>query len=219
MSDNSAYPYLNFPTVIDITLYKNNYYDNLLVNKIKKEIDYGDIPDLKDCYIVQAIDFQNVFYKSFSNEIEKVKSLPPADLQKNATSLYFLDKLFTAFNKLKYVKINVSNEASYSRINKAERVPTIFFNYKITASTIDITSIFNDSDVILINEFFINAGIVSYDEFVGYNHIIEIKAFDLISILNENNSDPVSQLLFEIIDPKTEQDNPLLFIITDFDVI
>ena len=120
---------------------------------------------------------------------------------------------------MKYVKINVSNEASYSRINKAERVPTIFFNYKITASTIDITSIFNDSDVILINEFFINAGIVSYDEFVGYNHIIEIKAFDLISILNENNSDPVSQLLFEIIDPKTEQDNPLLFIITDFDVI
>jgi hypothetical protein len=218
MSDN-AYPYLNFPTVIDITLYKNNYYDNLLVNKIKKEVDYGDIPDLKDCYIVQATDFQSVFYKSFSNEIEKVKALPPADLQKNATSLYFLDKLFTAFNKLKYVKINVSNEASYSRINKAERVPTIFFNYKITASTIDITSIFSDSEIALINNFFINNDIAIYDKFLGYNHIMEIKAFDFISILNDNNQDPVAQMLFEIIDPKTEQDNPLLFIITDFDII
>jgi hypothetical protein len=218
MSDN-AYPYLNFPTVIDITLYKNNYYDNLLVNKIKKEVDYGDIPDLKDCYIVQATDFQSVFYKSFSNEIEKVKSLPPSDLQKNATSLYFLDKLFTAFNKLKYVKINVSNEASYSRINKTERVPTIFFNYKITASTIDITSIFSDSEIDLINSFLINNDIAVYDKFIGYGHIMEIKAFDFISILNDNNQDPAAQMLFEIIDPKTEQDNPLLFIITDFDII
>jgi hypothetical protein len=46
---------------------------------------------------------------------------------------------------------------------------------------------------------------------------MEIKAFDLITILQENNSDPAVSLLFEIIDPKTEQDNPLLFIITDFD--
>jgi hypothetical protein len=48
---------------------------------------------------------------------------------------------------------------------------------------------------------------------------MEIKAFDFISILNDNNQDPVAQMLFEIIDPKTEQDNPLLFIITDFDII
>jgi hypothetical protein len=217
MNDNQAYPYLNFPTVIDITLYKNNYYDNLLVNKIKKEVDYGDIPDLKDCYIVQASDFQNVFYKSFSSEIEKVKALPASDLQKNATSLYFLDRIFEAFSRLKYIKINVSNEANYSRINKTEKVPTIFFNYKITASTIDVTTIFTEEEVSEINSFLIKTGIAVWDNYTGYNHIMEIKAFDLITILQENNSEPAVPLLFEIIDPKTEQDNPLLFIITDFD--
>lgn len=219
MSDNIDHPYLNFPTVIDITLYKNNYYDNLLVNKVKKEIDYGNIPDLKDCYIVPAVDFQKIFYKSFSSEIEKVKSLPNSDLQKNATSIYFLDKILSAFCKLKYIKINVSNEASYSRINKSEKIPTIFFNYKITASTIDIASVFNDEEVAKVNEFLIRNKIAIWDEYVGYNHIIEIKTYDLLMILKDNEGhDPIVPYIYDIIDPKTEQDDPLLFIITDFEI-
>jgi len=218
MSDNTEYPYFNFPTVIDITLYKNNYYDNLLVNRVKKEVDYGDIPDLKDCYIVPAVDFQKVFYNSFSSEIEKVKSLPNADLQKNATSIYFLDKILSAFNKLKYIKINVSNEASYSRINKSERVPTIFFNYKITASTIDLTELFNNEDLTKINQILIDSSIAKWDDYVGYNHIMEIKTYDFITVLKENESDPIIQHLYDMIDPKTEQDDPLLFIITDFEI-
>ena len=46
---NFQYPYLDFPNIIDITLYKHNYYDNLLVNKLKRDADYGDLPELKDC--------------------------------------------------------------------------------------------------------------------------------------------------------------------------
>jgi hypothetical protein len=218
MSDNTEYPYFNFPTVIDITLYKNNYYDNLLVNRVKKEIDYGDIPDFKDCYIVPASDFQKVFYKSFSSEIEKVNSLPSSDLQKNATSIYFLDKILSSFNKLKYIKINVSNEASYSRINKSERIPTIFFNYKITASTIDFTELFSNEDLATINNILIESGVAKWDEFVGYNHIMEIKTYDFITMLKDNESEPIVQNLYNIIDPKTEQDDPLLFIITDFEI-
>ena len=218
MSDNIAYPYFNFPTVIDITLYKNNYYDNLLVNRVKKEIDYGDIPDLKDCYIVPAVDFQKVFYKSISSEIEKVNSLPNSDLQKNATSIYFLDKILSSLSKLKYIKINVSNEASYSRINKSEKVPTIFFNYKITASTIDLTELFSNDDLLKINNILIESEVAKWDEFVGYNHIIEIKTYDFITMLKENESDPIIQSLYDMIDPKTEQDDPLLFIITDFEI-
>lgn len=219
MSSSLNYPYLNFPTIIDITLYKNNYYDNLLVNKVKKEVDYGNVPELKDCYIVSVDDFQEVFYNSFSTEINKIRSLPVTDLQKNATSLYFLDKIFTTFSKLRYVKINVSKEANYSRLNKSDKTPTLFFNYKITSSTIDLTALFEDDVIVKINEFFIKNDLVDHDEFYGYSHIIGIKSQDFLTILSENEEEPLLPYLYELIDPKTEMDDPFIYFITDFDIV
>jgi hypothetical protein len=218
MSEKLNYPYLDFPNVIDITLYKNNYYDNLIVNKIRKEADYGDLPDLKDCYIVWAKDFQEILYTSFSSEIDKIRSLPSTDLQKNATSLYFMDKIFSTFGNLKYVKVNVSRDVNYSRVNKAEKVPTIFFNYKITASCIDLTKIYDNNTLQQINQLFVENGLCAYDNIVGYDHIIEIKAQEFIKFLEDNEDNPLTPYLFELIDPKTESDNPLIIFITDFDI-
>jgi hypothetical protein len=218
MSEKLNYPYLDFPNVIDITLYKNNYYDNLIVNKIRKEADYGDLPDLKDCYIVWAKDFQEILYNSFSSEIDKIRSLPSTDLQKNATSLYFMDKIFSTFGNLKYVKVNVSRDVNYSRVNKAEKVPTIFFNYKITASCIDLTKIYDNSTLLQVNQLFVENGLCGYDNIVGYDHIIEIKAQEFIKFLEDNEDNPLTPYLFELIDPKTESDNPLIIFITDFDI-
>jgi|LauGreDrversion4_2_1035121.scaffolds.fasta_scaffold771939_1 hypothetical protein len=217
MSD-IRYPYLDFPNIIDITLYKHNYYDNLLVNKIKRDAEYGDLPELKDCYIVLAEEFQDIFYKTFTSEIDKVKSLPVTDLQKNATSLYFMDKIFSTFTNLKFVKVNVSKETSYSRINKSEKVPTIFFNYKIAASTINLANIFDTDLLGSINQFLIEMGLVKEDSITGYSHIIDIKAQDFLSILNENSENIVAEYLFNLIDPKTELDDPSITLVTDFDI-
>jgi hypothetical protein len=221
MSDSIQYPYLNFPTIIDITLYRNNYYDNLLVNKIKKDADYGDLPELKDCYVVLAEDFQNIFYNSFSTEVNKIKSLPNSDLHKNVNSLFFLDKIFTSFTGLKYVKVNVSREANYSRINRSEKVPTIFFNYKITSSTINLDQIFEPEILAEINLFLIEANFTTEDPVTGLSHIIQVTASEFLTALEVKASESTGdyiQYLFELIDPKTEQDNPVIFFITDFDI-
>ena len=215
---NIQYPYLEFPNIIDITLYKHNYYDNLLVNKLKKDADYGDLPELKDCYVVLADDFQKIFYESFTSEVDKVKSLPISDLQKSATSLYFIDKIFSTFSNLKYVKVNVSKDANYTRINKSEKVPTIFFNYKIAASTIRLDNIFDNELLGMINDFLVNVGLVPYDNIVGHSHLIDIKAQDFLSILDQHNENEVAPYLFELIDPKTESDNPTILLVTDFDI-
>ena len=212
------YPYLDFPNIIDITLYKHNYYDNLLVNKLKRDADYGDLPELKDCYIVLADDFQEIFYNTFTSEIDKIKSLPVSDLQRSATSLYFIDKIFSTFSNLKYVKVNVSKEANYSRVNKSEKVPTIFFNYKIAASTIRLDNIFDDDLLQIINDFLVNVGLVSYDNIIGYSHLIDVKAQEFLAILDQHNEHEVAPYLFELIDPKTESDNPTLHLVTDFDI-
>lgn len=220
MSDKSIYPYLDFPVVIDITLYKNNYYDNLIINKIKKDADCISIPNLKDAFIVYCDEFQKIFYDSFLNEVEKVRSLPSTDLQKNATSLYFLDKIFSSFSKLRYIKVNVSRETNYSRVNTRDKVPTIFFNYKITSSCIDLSSIFERNSLRKINEFLIDQDLVEYDSFFGYSHQIELKVSELLNILSdseEENGDVVAEL-FNLIDPKTEQDDPILLLVTDFEI-
>jgi hypothetical protein len=69
-----------------------------------------------------------------------------------------------------------------------------------------------------INDFLISVGLVSYDNIVGYSHLIDIKAQEFLSILDQNNENEVAPYLFELIDPKTESDNPIILLVTDFDI-
>jgi hypothetical protein len=219
MGEGVSYPFLDFPSIIDITLYKNNYYDNLIITKLKRNVMYESPPELNDVYVVSAEDLKNTLYTSFIKEIDAVRSLPLSDIQRRATSLFFLDKILSNYKYLRYVKINVSNEENYSRLNKNEKIPSIFFNYKINMLSINLTEIFSTSDVKEINHFLINSGIVVHDDFLGYDHRIYIRTSEMISLLiNSPVKEKGADLLLSIIDNKSENDNPLIMLITDFDI-
>lgn len=219
MGEGVNYPNLDFPAVIDITLYKNNYYDNLLITKLKREAEYEEQEGVKDTYIINAEDFREVLYTSFMKEIEAVRSLPLSDLHKSATSLYFLDKIFTSYNSLRFVKVNVSREENFSRLNRAEKMPVIFFNYKISMLNIRLPEIFTNKQLRIINNFFIENDLAVYDEFYGYDHRIYVKTSELMSfLLSTEERDEAANLLMSIIDNKSELDNPLIMFATDFEI-
>jgi|GEM_PF-3039565 len=219
MGEGINYPNLDFPAVIDITLYKNNYYDNLLITKLKRDAVYEEQQGVKDTYLIGADDFREVLYTSFMKEIEAVRSLPLSDLQKNATSLYFLDKILTSYNSLRFLKVNVSREENFSRLNKTEKVPVIFFNYKISMLNIRLPEIFTTKQVRTINKFFIENSIAVYDEFYGYDHRIYFRTSELLSfLLSSEEKDGAADLLLSIIDNKSELDNPLIMLATDFEI-
>jgi hypothetical protein len=219
MGEGINYPNLDFPAVIDITLYKNNYYDNLLITKLKRDTAYEEQQGVKDTYLIGADDFREVLYTSFMKEIEAVRSLPLSDLQKNATSLYFLDKILTSYNSLRFLKVNVSREENFSRLNKTEKVPVIFFNYKISMLNIRLPEIFTTKQVRTINKFFIENSIAVYDEFYGYDHRIYFRTSELLSfLLSSEEKDGAADLLLSIIDNKSELDNPLIMLATDFEI-
>jgi hypothetical protein len=71
-----------------------------------------------------------------------------------------------------------------------------------------------------INNFLIERGLVDFDRFLGYNHQIEIKASEFLNELSESeqSDQEIVSILFDLIDPKTEQDDPVLLLITDFEV-
>ena len=219
MGEGVNYPNLDFPAVIDITLYKNNYYDNLLITKLKRDSGYEEQQGVKDTYLIGADDFREVLYTSFMKEIEAVRSLPLSDLQKNATSLYFLDKILTSYNSLRFLKVNVSREENFSRLNKTEKVPVIFFNYKISMLNIRLPEIFTTKQVRTINKFFIENNIAVYDEFYGYDHRIYFRTSELLSfLLSSEEKNDAANLLLSIIDNKSELDNPLIMLATDFEI-
>ena len=219
MGEGVNYPNLDFPAVIDITLYKNNYYDNLLITKLKRDSGYEEQQGVKDTYLIGADDFREVLYTSFMKEIEAVRSLPLSDLQKNATSLYFLDKILTSYNSLRFLKVNVSREENFSRLNKTEKVPVIFFNYKISMLNIRLPEIFTTKQVRTINKFFIENNIAAYDEFYGYDHRIYFRTSELLSfLLSSEEKNDAANLLLSIIDNKSELDNPLIMLATDFEI-
>ena len=71
-----------------------------------------------------------------------------------------------------------------------------------------------------INKFLIKNQLTLSDPFLGYNHQIELKAAEFLNILSigEQEDEEVVSLLFDLIDPKTEQDDPMLLIVTDFEI-
>ena len=51
--------YSDLPLVIDMNLYKNNYYDNIIIGQLKKNSRFIKFPG-SDAFIVSASEFRNI---------------------------------------------------------------------------------------------------------------------------------------------------------------
>ena len=220
------------PYALDITLYKHNYYDNLIINNLKRNTRYEKIPNSPSSFIVTAEDFKKILSDKFKREVSTAQSLTEVTIKEGVNSIYFLDKLFMNFNNLEFIKVNVSEKRDFSRLlTVGENRTVINFDYRIITSVLDISK-FSESEeeLELINEFFIHLGLILVDEYGKKTPYFTINAQDLLLLINSQHElmfneeeDFIDEkylnaieFIYDVIDQKCENDNSKLIVITDF---
>ncbi len=225
----------DLPYAIDITLYKHNYYDRLIMSYLKKGSVCTPIPNNENSFIVNIEDLKKVILGRFGKEIHTIASLPDSEITKNANSIFFISKILNNFNNLKYIKVNISNKRKFTRLVEVDKNKLVIsFDYKIITSVIDFTSFFTKkSEYRYINDILKRIGLIKPDIFGTRVSYIKTTSQELIASLAEfegeligNPNEPISpsldryiqsiDLIYDIIDKKIESDNCRIILITDY---
>ena len=210
---------LEIPTHIAFTLYKNDYVDNLIISKVKKEC--KNESKKKNEFIVSLEGFQNAIKTSTFLRAELKKTidqdlLPNPNFKPN--SIFFLQSIINRLANLDKITFKISDEKIFSRLVKVDGGREIVsFHFNIIEGTFDLTKILDRLQLDTFNKRFMDVGIMKnkYLERSSYFYIKATVLFDILSEMDE------AQVLdaFEIItsvDPKIEEDDPILLVKTDY---
>ena len=210
---------LEIPTQIAFTLYKNDYVDNLIISKVKKEC--KNKSKNKNEYIISLEEFQNAIKTSTFLRAELKKTidqdlLPNPNFKPN--SIFFLQSIINRLPNLENITFKISDEKIFSRLVKVDGGREIVsFHFNIIEGTFDLTKILDRVQLDTFNKRFMDVGIMKnkYLERTSYFYIKATTLFDILSEMDE------AQVLdaFDIItsvDPKIEEDDPILLVKTDY---
>ena len=136
---------LEIPTHIAFTLYKNDYIDNLIISKVKKEC--KNKSQNKNEFIVSLDDFNNAIQTSAFLRAELRKTLDQ-DLLPNPNfkpnSIFFLQSIINRLSNLSKITFKISDEKIYSRMIKVDGGREIVsFHFNIIEGIFDLTKILN----------------------------------------------------------------------------
>lgn len=212
-----------FPTAVDVTLYKYNHHDNRLWTRIVNELDYIQVDG--DSVMVHIQQLHILLDNYYIDEINKVRSVGAEFLHKKVTTPYFIYMMCVDMQNLQYVKFTRSYDKSFSRIIEIEGDKILKFDFKVLSMTINLYDIFNPEDLKLVNPILEDINILEED--VPYSRI---KLVDLLDSLDnwvnstidedidpdEVDPMPLITTFIDIMDPKTERDNPLVLLVTDY---
>jgi hypothetical protein len=210
---------LEIPTHIAFTLYKNDYIDNLIISKVKKEC--KNKSQNKNEFIVSLDDFNNAIQTSAFLRAELKKTLDQ-DLLPNPNfkpnSIFFLQSIINRLSNLSKITFKISDEKIYSRMIKVDGGREIVsFHFNIIEGIFDLTKILNREQLDTFNKRFMDVGVMKnkYLERTPYFYIKATVLFDILSQMDEHQVMDAFDIITAV-DPKIEEDDPILLVKTDY---
>ena len=210
---------LEIPTHIAFTLYKNDYIDNLIISKVKKEC--RNESKKKNEFIVSLEEFQHAIQTSTFLRAELKKTLDQ-DLLPNPNfkpnSIFFLQSIINRLANLNKITFKISDEKIFSRLVKVDGGREIVsFHFNIIEGTFDLTKILDRVQLDTFNKRFMNVGIMKnkYLERTPYFYIKATVLFDVLSEMDEAQVFDAFDIITSV-DPKIEEDDPILLVKTDY---
>lgn len=220
-----AYKYINMQQfspsamcdVIDITLYKFNYYDNLIWTKCLNQIDYMIVDD--DSILVTPRQLEALFELNFERTLRKLEATTPELIHRDAHSIYFIDRLTSEFNRLKWVKLTLSRNRNFSRIADINGVKNIKYSFKVLKTTLRLSEMFDFDDISQINPILKKLDLIKNKPYNRMStHMLINKIDGAINggvDLSEHQVELLASIL-DILDFKIETDNPEVLLVTDW---
>ncbi len=210
---------LEIPTHIAFTLYKNDYVDNLIISKVKKEC--KNESKRKNEFIISLESFQNAIQTSTFLRAELKKTigqdlLPNPNFKPN--SIFFLQSIINRLPNLNKITFKISDEKIFSRLVKVDGGREIVsFHFNIIEGMFDLTKVLDRVQLDNFNKRFMDVGIMKnkYLERTPYFYIKATVLFDVLSEMEESQGLDTFEIVSSV-DPKLEEDDPVLLIKTDY---
>jgi hypothetical protein len=215
----------DFPLVIEMPLYVKNHVDSYLLKDLIDHCKGIKDPYQKQNFFVSVTEIMSLLKeKKYSNLIDSFSKTKDMDLIANGNSVYFLHNLIKYYHNLTLVKIKpMKNEL----VLNADDIDVFSYMFRISYGILDFSKYLTPNRLKIMNKLFLEKGFLS-NKYLLRKSYFNIPADQLLNIFGMYNPDTsqkmdflneVSELLFEIIDPKIEQDNPSILVKTDYSFI
>ncbi len=204
--------------IIDIVLYKYNYYDNRLWTGAKNQLRYIEINP--QSILVSPSDVKNHLEVNYPNELNKFKAIGSEFLHKEANSIYFMNRFLYQMPKMKWIKLTLDKSKNYSRVigNESQTSKSINFSYKVLHATVRLYDIFSEEELLALNKILLELDLL--EPHIPYmRHSLNEIVDKLDNWLNSADTDSeidVVAILLDMIDPKMQGDNPEILLVTDY---
>jgi hypothetical protein len=214
----------DIPTKIEITLYRYNYLDNLIISAVKGIVNLKQSSDSK--LVISKEDLKKCLKRSriITKEIEKFSNVDPEFVTPNSVnSVFFINNILTSYKNLQEITINISPERTYSRLVQTEERSIISFFHRFLECRIDLTEHLDKIEIKHFNEFFQKMGYLN-ESLLSDKHYFIVPADDFIEKMmamediSKDFTDMYSNVynfFFDIIENKIEQDKAKLLIVTE----
>ena len=211
------------PTAVDVTLQRYNHMDNRLWTQLKNQLDYVEVDDRS---IVVSIDQLRSFLEiNYVSLVDKVKSSGAEFLHKKVNSPYFLYMMCIDMENLQLVKFTLDYDKKFTRLIENDGNKVLKFDFKILTMTLKLSDMFEKEDLAIINPVLEKLKIL--EEGVPYARLKMIDLLDTLDEwiaseidrdLEEDEPDPIPLIttIMDTIDAKSESDDPLTLLVTDY---
>jgi hypothetical protein len=216
----------DFPLVIEMPLYTKNHVDSYLLQDLTDHCKGIKDPYQKQNFYVSVTEIMSLLKeKKYRNLIDSFSKTKDMELITNGNSVYFIHNLIKYYHNLTLVKIKPMKSESALRLN--DDADVFSYMFRISYGLLDFSKYLTPSRLKILNKLFLEKGLIS-NKYLLRKSYFNIPADQLLNMFAEYNPDTpqkmdflneVSELMFEIIDPKIEQDNPSILVKTDYSFV
>ena len=203
-----------FSEVVDITLYRYNSIDIKLWGLISRDFECKKLGE--DVYLVPINKMQQYINKWFMSDVNRFQSVSEVSIHKEATSIYFIWQMFTNMPNLRWIKVTLNKNLTYSRIVNIDQIKTIKYNLKTVRGSLRLFDMFNPRELNIVNGILEHCKLLAPDQMY---RVFKLKKF--MAVLDMYLSDDSAAETFGMVNAiiqklePYESDDPELLLITD----
>ena len=203
-----------FSEVVDITLYRYNSIDIKLWGLISRDFECKKLGE--DVYLVPINKMQQYINKWFMSDVNRFQSVSEVSIHKEATSIYFIWQMFTNMPNLRWIKVTLNKNLTYSRIVNIDQIKTIKYNLKTVRGSLRLFDMFNARELNIVNGILEHCKLLAPDQMY---RVFKLKKF--MAVLDMYLSDDSAAETFGMVNAiiqklePYESDDPELLLITD----
>lgn len=213
----------DFPLVIEMPLYTKNHVDSYLLKDLTSSCNGIKDPNDKTSLYFSVSEVMNLLkVKKYANLIDSFANTSDVQLLANANSVYFIHNLIKYYHNLTLLKIRPTK--GDSSLFVSEGLDAFSYVFRISYGIIDFSKYLSPSRLKILNKLFLEKGYLS-NKYLLRKSYFNLPAEGLLRLFSEYEPDDpqkmdflneVSEVIFEIIDPKIEEDNPSILVKTDY---